>query len=173
MLDQLIPDYAKTTEKPGIVGTQCLQYRHNGLTGGFFRGTESLGNELVIRPIEYRWILDKRSGTKAEYWFDVAFIDDRNCLSAISFRKVSAVNVFSGIQSLAVLGIRLECVSLALISKLVDVALIDDAGCYEDSYSAVTCADSGFVTEQQLEQYHEWHDALTEGFDWNIAGEVQ
>lgn len=172
MTDLIVPDYAKTDEKPGIVGTACLQYTHNGLDGNFYLGTQSLGKQLLIRPFEWRWANGERWGRKNQNWLDLAFLNESNCLSVISAKKQSATNLYSAIVDLKTKGIVLEATWMLLVSELVEVSVINDNQRFDDAYSAVKVGEFGFVSEEQLQALYDWYELIDGEFDWNIVGEV-
>ncbi|MGV3556929.1 hypothetical protein [Larkinella arboricola] len=73
--------------KPG----QPKQYRFNGQTGKFnLDGETDLGKKLTIIPIAYRHFHDRLFGReRIDEWFEVFFIDDKNCVSAVMFNNTS------------------------------------------------------------------------------------
>jgi hypothetical protein len=168
--NKVIPDYAKSGEEPKIVVAACLPYTHNGMDGFFYLGTERLTDELLIRPVDWRWERAERWGRVQQTWFDLAFKGASNILSVISFKKNSAVNVYADIMELQERGVALTSVWLKLRSEKVEVGVVDDAGPYEDSYYAVKVKDWDVVSEADAEGMKLWKEANT--FDWNIVGEV-
>ncbi len=166
----LIPEYAKSGVKPGIVGNACLQYTHNGLDGQFYLGTETCGHDLLIRAFAWRWAYGERWSRKKQNWFDLAFIDKAKIVSVLSLKKQSAVNVYAKLLELESNGILLASMQITLISESVDVTAIDEAGSYEDSYNAVKVKAVEFVSQADCEELQLWKEGNR--FDWNIVGEV-
>lgn len=164
-----IPEFAKAEPEAGIQDL-CLQYSHNGLTGEFTLGTESLGQSLIIQPFQFRWDYGIRWGRKAQNWLDLAFVNQDSQTAVLSLKKQSAINVYSWLSQLRAKGIHLEALSIELLSKSVDVALLDDAGSYGDSYNAVDIGSFGFVPELKYTELVNFQE--DQEFKYMLVGEV-
>jgi hypothetical protein len=67
--------------------------RFDGSQGGFFCGSEFLGDRIEILPLVWRWSESPRWGRGKQNWLDVLLINRRGRVGVLSLKKDSAVNL--------------------------------------------------------------------------------
>jgi hypothetical protein len=168
----IVPNWARREPEGVIYENGSLQYRFDGSDGNYYLGNEAIGDELIIRPFMFRWDKGLRWGRSAQSWLDVAFLNQLNTVSVISFKKAGATKIFEFLQSIVGGGVELCSQRVTLSTTVEYVKYVDqDIEDGDDFYFIPIVTNHEYVSE---EEFADLEIFLRAGaFEWMLVGEVE
>ena len=166
-----VPDYAKT-EVVDYDPRLIIRYQFDGLDGVFRCGDRVL-DSLEMQPIDFRQHASERWGRLRQTWMDIAFLDNEDSVSLISFNKQSNVEMSVLFDYMNRNGVAIQSLWLTLTSKAIPRHVYDGDEVIEGHYFVV----DPFVEEGQEYEFVELSRfekaiAIKDKFQWKLVGEV-
>jgi hypothetical protein len=169
-----IPDYALAGKTQGIVYPRGgpLFYRFDGKDGFFYKGVDVDSDTLYIRPFDIRPHFSARWGRLAQSWLDVAFIDESNVASIISFAGDSRKQMLSDFASIEMHDIKYHSIKLGLSNREINITIEQEDGTETEGLYHIAQVESlEFLPEPEVLKIEEF--IKSSQFEWILPGEIE
>jgi len=165
------PSFAKT-EVVDYDPRLIIRYQFDGLDG-VFRCGDRVFDVLEMQPIDFRQHTSERWGRLRQSWMDIAFLDNEDSVSVISFNKQSNVEMSVLFDLMNRNGVAIQSLWLALTAKSTPKKVFDGDEMVEGKYFVV----DPFVEDGQEYAFVDYSRfekaiAIKEKLQWKLIGEV-
>jgi hypothetical protein len=162
------PDYDRVVYPRG----GPLFYRFDGKNGFFYKGADAYAETLWIRPFDIRPHHSARWGRQKQHWLDVAFVDESNIVSIISFNKDSRSAMLNEFAKMEVRNIKYHATRLALSNEEVKISLeLEDGSEEEDLYHIVKVDQKIIAARETVAAIDKFIESGQ--FEWILPGEIE